>query len=122
MSEHTIALIAVAVTTLGSVVLQVMAKLEAARASKMVREDAVKARRAADVAASEAQKAVVKAQEVKVTLAENTAVAKGRLDALAKVAESTHTLVNSNMSVQLKISAVALRRIAELTKDPGDVK
>jgi len=36
--------------------------------------------------------------------------------------EDIHTLVNSNMGVQLRISAGALRRIADLTKDPADVR
>jgi len=33
---------------------------------------------------------------------------------------SIHTLVNANMGAQLKISAVALRRVADLTKHPDD--
>jgi|SRR5688572_10175863 len=33
-----------------------------------------------------------------------------------------HGLVNSAMSVQLKITAVLARRLAGLTKDPADVK
>jgi hypothetical protein len=38
------------------------------------------------------------------------------------IAVDTHTLVNSNMGAQLSISAVALRQIAFLTKDPVDVE
>lgn len=37
-----------------------------------------------------------------------------------KVGESIHVLVNSNMQAQLKISAIALRRIALLTSDKED--
>ena len=33
-----------------------------------------------------------------------------------------HTLVNSNFAIQLKVSAAALRRVADLTKDPADAK
>lgn len=39
----------------------------------------------------------------------------------AKVAEATHKLVNGNMSMPLMALAVALRRIADMSKDPGDV-
>jgi hypothetical protein len=43
-----------------------------------------------------------------------------QLGGLAKVAEDTHTLVNSNMGNQLKVSSVALTRVAELTGHPDD--
>lgn len=33
-----------------------------------------------------------------------------------------HTLVNSNMGAQLKIGAIALRRIAIITKDAADIE
>ncbi|HEV3021856.1 MAG TPA: hypothetical protein VGX76_05295 [Pirellulales bacterium] len=38
----------------------------------------------------------------------------------ATVAEAVHVLVNSNMGVQLKLCAVALRRVADLTNHPAD--
>jgi hypothetical protein len=38
-----------------------------------------------------------------------------------KVGEAIHTLVNSNMGAQLKIAAVALRRLADNTTHPDDV-
>lgn len=41
---------------------------------------------------------------------------------LEKSAESTHTLVNSNMGAQLKISAIALRVVAELRGTPADIE
>jgi len=37
-----------------------------------------------------------------------------------KTVDSIHGLVNSNMGIQLKVSSIAIRRIAELTKDPVD--
>jgi hypothetical protein len=37
------------------------------------------------------------------------------------VIEATHKLVNSAMDAQLRITMFALRRIADLTKDPVDV-
>jgi hypothetical protein len=39
-----------------------------------------------------------------------------KLDEMAKVNKQTHTLVNSNMEVQLKLNVVAYDRIAQLTK------
>ena len=43
--------------------------------------------------------------------------------AVAEVKTQTHeihALVNSSMESQLRISAVSLRRVADLTKDPSD--
>lgn len=37
-----------------------------------------------------------------------------------RTAERTHTLVNGGMAAQLRLTAAALRRVAELTKDPVD--
>lgn len=34
--------------------------------------------------------------------------------------KAVHTLVNSNMTAQMKINALQARRIAEMTKSPGD--
>lgn len=44
-----------------------------------------------------------------------------KLEAIAKVSEATHTLVNSNMGAQLKLTAVATRRLAALTNDQADL-
>jgi hypothetical protein len=44
-----------------------------------------------------------------------------QLTSLSKVTNDTHTLVNSNMGIQLRLNTVALKRIAELTNDPKDV-
>jgi hypothetical protein len=43
---------------------------------------------------------------------------------LAKIDKTTndvHTLVNSNMGTQLRLAAVALRRLADLTKEQADI-
>jgi ABC-type transport system involved in cytochrome bd biosynthesis fused ATPase/permease subunit len=72
-------------------------------------------------AAEKAATAAVKVEEVKQRLETTTATNAGMLAQIAKVGEATHTLVNSNMGTQLKISAVALRRVAELTKHPDDL-
>ncbi len=70
----------------------------------------------ADDARTDAQTAARKVREVKETLAETTDNTDQKLDGLAKVALATHTLVNSAMSEQLRLTAVALRRIADLTE------
>lgn len=60
------------------------------------------------------QQAAVKTEEVKQALVVSTESANQQLT-------SIHTLVNANMGAQLKISAIALRRIADLTRLPGDI-
>jgi len=44
----------------------------------------------------------------------------GKIDEAAKVAKDTHTLVNSNMGVQLQLNASVTKRLADVTKDPID--
>jgi hypothetical protein len=61
-----------------------------------------------------ANKAAVKVEEVKTALKASDAHTDEKLDDI-------HTLVNSNFGVQLKISAIALRRLAGLTKDADDI-
>lgn len=65
--------------------------------------------------------AAKKVKEVKETLDENTSKQDEKLDGLAKVARATHTLVNSNMSNQLKATSVALRRLAEISQNAEDI-
>jgi len=60
--------------------------------------------------------------EVKDTLADNTDATNKQLKEISNTGKAVHTLVNSSMSAQLKISAVALRRIAVISKDQEDVK
>ena len=60
-----------------------------------------------------AKDVAVQVEQVKIALA-------GRGERTDKKLTDIHTLVNSNMSVQLRISAVALRRLADLTRDAGD--
>lgn len=45
-----------------------------------------------------------------------------RLGKIAKVADQTHTLVNSAMGYQLQLNAVSTRRLAILTNSPVDVQ
>ena len=82
-------------------------------------------RRAGRVAAEAKEAAAVAAKEVKDvrdTLDVTTTKAEAKMDNLGKVAKATHTLVNNQMAVQLRLSAVALRRVAGLTGDAADVK
>lgn len=44
-----------------------------------------------------------------------------KLNDIAKTGEKTHTLVNSNMGVQLRLNAVLSRRLADMTKEPADI-
>lgn len=73
-----------------------------------------KLNRKADVAAA-------KTEEVKETLAEVSEHTEVKLSEMSIVARDTHTLVNANMGRQLKISAVALRRVADITNDADDI-
>lgn len=61
-----------------------------------------------------------KVEQVRVTLTKSTTATSEKLDGIAKVGHETHVLVNSSMLAQLKISAIALRRIAVLTKEADD--
>jgi len=65
-----------------------------------------------------AAKAATEAVEVAVVTA---GVASQKADSLAEKTEMVHKLVNSGYAVQLKVSSVALRRLAEITKDTDDV-
>lgn len=62
-----------------------------------------------------------KVEAVKVAVSEETTKNAVKLESIAKTAESVHILVNSSMSSQMKISSVALRRLADITKHNEDV-
>lgn len=68
-----------------------------------------------DAAAVAAVTVAAKLQEV------NTAT-DGKLDGLQMMGAATHELVNSKMAAQLLLTKTALRRVAELTKDPKDIE
>ena len=55
------------------------------------------------------------------TTAVNAEATDRKLAEIAETGEKVHVLVNSSMSAQLKISMVALKRIAELTEHPDDM-
>jgi hypothetical protein len=68
-----------------------------------------------------AQVAADKVEEVKAALTDTNTQTKDKLDDLAKTANATHTLVNSNFGVILKTASIALHRVAELTGHADDI-
>lgn len=69
-----------------------------------------------------AERAEAKADKVVEVTKKSTQVTEKRLESIAKVGEKTHTLVNSNMGVQLKLNAAVTKRLADLTNDADDRK
>jgi len=45
-----------------------------------------------------------------------------KIENLRVVAKATHTLVNSNMEIQLNLNKVVTRRLADFTKDSKDIE
>ncbi len=60
--------------------------------------------------------------EVASALSDQNEQTSNKLDGLAQVARDTHTLVNSNMAVQLKLNAVMSRRLANMPNATDDDK
>lgn len=69
----------------------------------------------------EVVKVAEKAEQVKTTLEVSTKKTDAALIGLARVAKDTHTLVNSNMGIQLKLHAATSKRLALISKDPDDI-
>jgi len=63
-----------------------------------------------------------KVEAVRTDLAINTLSNSQKLDGVVSTNKQIHTLVNSNMGVQLKVNVVLAWRIYALTKDPEDLK
>ena len=100
------------------------AKTSADNAALKAAEVAIKAEEVADKVANVALKAkdvADKVSEVQTHLEESTTKADAQRTRIEDTGKKTHILVNSNMSEQLKISALALRRVADLTGDQNDV-
>ena len=66
-------------------------------------------------------KAAVEVENVRTTLEDTTATSAAELAEVKQIATDTHTLVNSASLVNLRLYAVAARRIATLTNDPADI-
>jgi ribose 1,5-bisphosphokinase PhnN len=61
-----------------------------------------------------ANRGEAKVEEIKTTLVEATGNVGDKLDVI-------HSLVNSGMTNQMKLTAMALRRVAELSNNPRDL-
>ncbi len=68
------------------------------------------------------RKQATEVRQVKEDLRDTNAVQSDKLDSMAKVNNATHALVNSAMGVQLKLTALALGRVADMTHSPADVR
>lgn len=73
-------------------------------------------------AAGKVEEAAAKVATVKTDLARTNEETSRKLDDLARVSADTHTLVNNNMGVQLRLNAAVTRRLADKTGDSEDVK
>jgi hypothetical protein len=91
-------------------------------------EKAVAASTAAETAASLAARevravsvvakaAATKVDEVKDTLADESAKASNKLDELVKTTVATHMLVNSRYAAELKLTMLALKKVVDLSTD-----
>ena len=66
--------------------------------------------------------AAARVEDVKRDLQVQSAASTKQMTEIAKVGIDTHTLVNSNMGVQLKLAAGFARRLADITKSSDDEK
>jgi hypothetical protein len=90
-------------------------------AAQKVEQVAIKQESAAKATADKLNDAAGKVAEVKDALKASDETTANKLDDIAKTGEAIHVLVNSSMSAQLKISMIALKRVAELTRHPDDL-
>jgi len=109
-----IAALAVTVGLIAQIVLQVLAKWEAAKTAAKAQESITQA-----VLAS--HKAKVKAEEVKQDLQVATDKTDGKLADLVKIARETNVYINGGMTAQLELTQMLARRLADLKLDPRDV-
>lgn len=63
-----------------------------------------------------------KVEEVKVDLKKTSKEQSETLSEIKDTGEKVHILVNSNMGIQLRLNAVQSRRLADITKNPDDIK
>lgn len=84
----------------------------------------MRTKNAVDIASKDAKVisdvAAVKTEEVKEILAQTTAVTEDKLTDLQQVSKDTHTLVNSNMGLQLRLHAMVTKRLAAITGNEAD--
>jgi len=70
---------------------------------------------------SAAKAVATKVEAVRTDLKEQGIADNRKMDEIAKVGVDTHTLVNSNMGIQLRLAASFARRVADLTKNVLDI-
>ncbi len=128
-----ITVVALAVTAVANVILQVLARFDAAKVAAQAKADAAKAQGAASVAA-EATKQVkqtlanvgtltaLKLNEVSTALAESTASAASTADETLGTVKIVHGLVNNAMGLALSSNAHLARKIADMTGHVEDVR
>lgn len=118
--------VAIAVTLLVQLVLQIMARFDAARREKADKDkaeadeatarqaqaDALKAQQAADAAKAAALLAAAKVGDVKAELLASNAAKNAKLDETLAIVKVVHSLVNSGMRTALESVAVLTRRVA----------
>ena len=109
-----IAALAVTVGLIAQIVLQVLAKWEAAKT-------AAKAQEALAQAILASHKAKIKTEEVKQDLQVATDKTDGKLADLVKIARETNVYINGGMTAQLELTQMLARRLADLKLDPRDV-
>jgi hypothetical protein len=121
---------------MAQIVLQVLARIEAARVAQRAQEDALKAQEGATKAQDAAIDAAREARGVKTVLSHQDAITRSlisentdltneaskKLDRAVEVLNITHELVNSAMGAQLKLNATVSRRLANLTGEAADVE
>lgn len=108
--------IAVVATSVSAIIISVVGPLllTSLQGKQRIKERAEDYKRQDEVAAR-----LQKVEEERIIAAKNTET---KINEIVKVGAITHSLVNSAMGVQLKINAVALKRLAELTNDPKDIE
>lgn len=94
-----------------------MAKLKVQQDEAAKKVEVVAVKQA--TADAKADKVAVRVEAVKDAVAKATAATVDQLATIAATGEKTHTLVNSNMAVQLKLNAELSRWKAEQMKDVG---
>ena len=109
-----IAALAVTVGLIAQIVLQVLAKWEAAKT-------AAKAQEAITQAILASHKAKIKTEEVKQDLQVATDKTDGKLADLAKIARETNVYINGGMTARLELTQLLAHRLADLKLDPRDV-
>jgi rRNA maturation endonuclease Nob1 len=93
-----------------------------AEARQAAREAVQSAREAARDAKDAAESAAAKVTAVAVAAEAQGERTTQQLSAIAKVGNDTHTLVNSNMGVQLKLNAALAKRISDMSGLTDDRK